>query len=76
LSRNPAVHAALVALLAGETPQLPGAPPPPPGTPTSASDMELRQVFREKIDWTRLDTRQRRAFIDSLTRAPPAAPQL
>ncbi len=76
LSRHPAVHAALVALLAGETPQLPSAPPPTPGNPTSASDTELRQVFRDKIDWNRLDTQQRRAFIDSLTRAPPAAPKL
>jgi pimeloyl-ACP methyl ester carboxylesterase len=76
LTRSPAVHAALVALLADDAPRLSGTPPAVPGTPFSASDTELRRAFTDRIDWTRLDTQQRRAYLDSLNRAPPAAPTL
>lgn len=76
LTRSPAVHLALVSLLADEAPQLPGTPPAVPGAAFSASDTELRRAFGEKIDWTRLDSQQRRAYLDSLNRAPPAAPAL
>jgi pimeloyl-ACP methyl ester carboxylesterase len=76
LPRTPTVHAAVVALLAGAAPQLATAPPALPSTPVSVAESDLRRVFREKIDWNRLDTQQRRAYMDSLTRAPPAAPGL
>jgi hypothetical protein len=74
LTRSPLVHQALARLLADETPVLSDAVPPPPKTaPFAASDSELRRQFSEKIDWNRLDGEQRRAFLDSLNRAPPAA---
>jgi len=76
LPRSSTVHAALVALLSGQDPQLPTAPPPLPGPPTTIAETELRRVLNEKIDWARLDTLQRRAYVESLTRAPPAAPGL
>jgi len=76
LSRSAAVQAAVVALLAGDVPRLAATAPASPGDPVSASDTELRRTFNEKIDWARLDSQQRRAFLDSLNRAPPAAPTL
>jgi pimeloyl-ACP methyl ester carboxylesterase len=72
LSRSPAVHAALVALLSGGQPQLLDAVPPLAGSLRTVPESDLRRQFNEKIDWNRLDTAQRRAFLDSLTRAPPA----
>ncbi len=76
LTRSPAVHEALVALLADDAPQLTSSPPSIPGDPISATDTELRRAFNAKIDWAQLDSQQRRAYLDSLNRAPPAAPQL
>jgi pimeloyl-ACP methyl ester carboxylesterase len=76
LPRSPVVHAAVVALLAGQSPQLPEEPPAMPGPPTTMAEMELRRAFTAKVDWSALDTQQRRAYLDSLTRAPPAAPTL
>ena len=76
LTRSPAVHAALVALLADQAPQLASTPSVIPGDPFRATDTELRRAFNAKIDWTHLDSRQRRAYLDSLNRAPPAAPTL
>jgi hypothetical protein len=74
LTRSPLVHAALARLLGDEAPALSDAPPPAPRTPHFvSSDSELRRQFSEKIDWNRLDGEQRRAFLDSLNRAPPAA---
>jgi pimeloyl-ACP methyl ester carboxylesterase len=73
LSRAPEVHAALVAILGGHAPQLLDAVPPLRASLTSIAESELRRQFNEKIDWNRLDTPQRRAFLDSLNRAPPAA---
>ena len=76
LPRSATVHAALVALLSGQTPELPVEAPAMPGPPVTMSERELREAFTGKIDWARLDTQQRRAYLDSLTRAPPAAPTL
>ena len=76
LPRSPTVHAALVALLSGQSPQLQAEAPAMPGTPTTMPEAELREAFSTRIDWTKLDTQQRRAYMDSLTRAPPAAPGL
>jgi hypothetical protein len=73
LSRSPVVHAALLAILAGRAPQLLDAVPPMRGSLSSVAESELRRQFNDKIDWNRLDTPQRRAFLDSLNRAPPAA---
>jgi hypothetical protein len=39
-----------------------------------AAETELRRAFTASIEWSRLDTQQRRAYLESLTRAPPAAP--
>jgi pimeloyl-ACP methyl ester carboxylesterase len=72
LSRSPAVHAALLALLSGGQPQLLDAVPPLRGSLRTVPEAELRRQFNEKIDWNQLDTSQRRAFLDSLNRAPPA----
>jgi hypothetical protein len=47
-----------------------------PDATTSLSDTEMRRAFAGKIDWAHLDTQQRRAFVDSLASAPPAAPTL
>jgi hypothetical protein len=71
LTRTPAVHGALLALLSGGTPQLPEVMPPLRGTLRTVAEAELRRLFTDKIDWNRLDTLQRRAFLDSLNRAPP-----
>jgi pimeloyl-ACP methyl ester carboxylesterase len=76
LPRSPAVHAALKALLSGRAPQLPVEAPDMPGPPVTMSETELREAFTARIDWAKLDTQQRRAYLDSLTRAPPAAPTL
>ena len=72
LSRSPAVHAALLALLCGGQPQLLDAVPPLRDSLRTVPESELRRQFNEKIDWSRLDTPQRRAFLDSLNRPPPA----
>jgi hypothetical protein len=72
LPRSTVVHEAVLKLLSDEAPQLPGAPPPSLDAPSHASDAEMRRNFSDKIDWTQLDTEQRRAFLDSLNRAPPA----
>ena len=74
LTRSTTVHAALLAILAGRTPQLLSAPPPLRDSLSSVAESDLRRQLNEKIDWNRLDTPQRRAFLDSLNRAPPAAP--
>ncbi len=66
------MHAALLALLTGGTPQLLDAVPPLRNSLRSVAESELRRQFNEKIDWNKLDTAQRRAFLDSLSRAPPA----
>jgi len=71
LTRSSAVHGALLALLSGATPQLLAAVPPLRGALRSVAETELRQLFNDKIDWNRLDSLQRRAFLDSLSRAPP-----
>ncbi len=76
LPRSPTVHAALVALLSEQAPQLPAEAPAMPGPPTTRPETELRQAFTARIDWSKLDTQQRRAYMDSLTAAPPAAPTL
>jgi pimeloyl-ACP methyl ester carboxylesterase len=73
LTRSPVVHEALLAILAGRTPQLLDALPPLRGSLSSVAESELRRQFNTKIDWNALDTSQRRAFLDSLNRAPPAA---
>jgi pimeloyl-ACP methyl ester carboxylesterase len=72
LTRSSVVHEALLKLLADQAPQLPTAAPDPHDPPSSASDTDLRRQFTEKIDWSLLDTAQRRAFLDSLNRSPPA----
>lgn len=76
LPRSPTVHTALVALLAGHEPNLPVDPPDLPGPPVMMPEAELREAFTSRIDWLKLDTHQRRAYLDSLTSAPPAAPTL
>jgi pimeloyl-ACP methyl ester carboxylesterase len=76
LPRAPVVHEALVALLAGTAPRLEPQLPALPDATTSLSDTEMRRAFAGKIDWAHLDTQQRRAFVDSLASAPPAAPTL
>jgi pimeloyl-ACP methyl ester carboxylesterase len=76
LPRAPVVHEALVALLAGSTPGLEPRLPALPDATTSLSDTRMRRAFAGKIDWTRLDSQQRRAFLDSLASAPPAMPTL
>ncbi|MEJ0099112.1 MAG: hypothetical protein WDO12_04955 [Pseudomonadota bacterium] len=73
LTRSPVVHAALLALLGGRAPQLLDVLPPLRGTLGTVAESELRHQFNEKIDWSRLDTLQRRAFLDSLNRAAPTA---
>jgi hypothetical protein len=72
LARSPVIHEALVRLLADEAPTLPTEPPPAYDMPGSASDTDLRRQYNEKIDWAQLDSQQRRAFIESLNRAPPS----
>ncbi|MET0279562.1 MAG: hypothetical protein ABW278_00360 [Steroidobacteraceae bacterium] len=74
LSRSTVVHEALLQLLADRAPQLSSAPPPLHDQPSSASDSELRRMLNDKIDWLQLDNTQRRAYLDSLNRAPPASP--
>lgn len=76
LPRSPLVHAAVVELLEGRQPSLPGEAPRFPGTPVTMSEAELRKAFTARIDWPTLDIPQRRAYLESLTRAPPAAPKL
>lgn len=73
LPRSPVVHQTLLRLLTDDAPPLPGAPPAQPADPMSASDSELRQQFAAKLDWSQMDTAQRRRFLDSLNSAPPAA---
>lgn len=72
LTRSPVVHAALLRMLVDQAPDLPGAPPLHPQSPRGASDAELRAEFPGKVDWTHMDTAQRRAFLDSLQSAPAA----
>jgi pimeloyl-ACP methyl ester carboxylesterase len=73
LPRDASVHAALVALLRGESPQLAASPPARHDTPVSASDSELRRQLTAKLDWAHMDPAQRRAFLDSLNSPPPQA---
>jgi pimeloyl-ACP methyl ester carboxylesterase len=74
LPRNSAVQAAVVALLAGETPVLSTSPGQEPATGFAVSDRELREQFVEKIDWAQLTPAARRHFLDSLNEPPPMAP--
>lgn len=73
LPRDPAVQGAVLDLLEERTPQLAAAPPAQDDDPVSASDSQLRSQFTGKLDWTHLDSAQRRAFLDSLNSPPPAA---
>ena len=77
LPRSPAVHAAVLQLLGGGEPDLASAPPADPPTPMAhVSDTDLRQLFNEKIDWSRLDPAGRQAFLRSLNEStrPAAGP--
>jgi pimeloyl-ACP methyl ester carboxylesterase len=71
LPRQPQVHAAVIALLKDAQPQMPGAPPVLPDHPRSVSDEELRAMFTQKIEWSKLDPVARRRFLDSLNSSPP-----
>jgi hypothetical protein len=71
LPRSPLVHAALAALLADRTPLLDASPPERHDAPISASDSQLREQLTRKLDWTHMDSMQRRAFLDSLNSPPP-----
>lgn len=73
LPRDRLVHAAMVALLAGRTPLLDATPPDRHDAPISASDSQLREQLTRKLDWTQMDSVQRRAFLDSLNAPPPQA---
>jgi pimeloyl-ACP methyl ester carboxylesterase len=66
LPRDPAVHAAIIALLSGGTPQLAAAPPAHRDDRVTASDSDLRRQLTSKLDWNHMDSVQRRAFLDSL----------
>ncbi|MEO8307574.1 MAG: hypothetical protein ABI616_05995 [Pseudomonadota bacterium] len=66
LPRNAAVQAAVVKLLAGETPALSTQPIAEPGSGYAVSDRELRAQFNEKINWALLTPAARRHFLDSL----------
>jgi hypothetical protein len=66
LLRSPVVHDAVLQLLADCAPRLPGAPPPSKLPVHAASDSELREHLRDKIDWSQLDRAQRSAYLDSL----------
>jgi pimeloyl-ACP methyl ester carboxylesterase len=71
LPRHPQVHAAVIALLEDSQPQLPSAPPVLPDQPRSVSDAEMRGMFTQKIEWSKLDPAARRRFLDSLSASPP-----
>lgn len=73
LMRNPEVHAAVARLLADQAPQLAGAPPVASDRTRVAADSELREQLSAKIDWSQLDSQQRRQFLDSLTSSPLSA---
>ena len=73
LPRDPAVHAALVALLDGGTPGLARTAPVRHDAPVSTSDAQLRRQLNGKLDWMHMDLNQRREFLDSLNAPPPAA---
>jgi hypothetical protein len=76
LPRDPDVHAALVALLDGRNPQLATSAPERHDALVSASDSQLRAQLTRKLDWTQMDSLQRRAFLDSLNSPPAQASQL
>jgi pimeloyl-ACP methyl ester carboxylesterase len=73
LMRSNVVHDAVLQLLADAAPQLAHTPPTLVHHPHGASDHELRRQFCNKIDWSQLDSLQRRQFLDSLNSAPRAA---
>jgi pimeloyl-ACP methyl ester carboxylesterase len=73
LPRDAAVQAALVDLLAGRMPALATTAPARHDHPLSASDGQLRQQLTGKLDWSRMDSQQRRDFLDSLNAPPPQA---
>jgi hypothetical protein len=73
LPRDAQVHAALIALLKDRKPELATAPPERHDAPVSTSDTELRRQLTGKLDWMRMDSAQRRLFLDSLNSPPPQA---
>lgn len=73
LPRDPAIHAALIALLDDRTPELPGDAPLRHDAPVTTSDSQLRRQLNNKLDWSHMDAGQRRNFLDSLNAPPPAA---
>lgn len=75
LPRDALVQAAIIALLAGRTPLLDATPPPRHDAPISASDSQLRTQLTHKLDWSQMDSVQRRGFLDSLNAPPPQASQ-
>lgn len=73
LPRDPAVHAALIAMLKGRKPALASEPPARHDAPVSTSDMQLRRQLTGKLNWMAMDSAQRRLFLDSLNSPPPQA---
>jgi PGAP1-like protein len=75
LPRSPLIREAVISLLLGTNPTLASqAPVVANPDPQRVSDSDLRMLFNEKIDWSRLDTAAKRRFLDSLNE--PATPKL
>lgn len=75
LPRDPAVHAALLDLLAGRNTALDTTPPPDTLPPLHYGDSDLRALYTAKIDWAALDPPARRHFLDSLNEAVLPTPR-
>jgi hypothetical protein len=57
-------------LKTGATQRFAAAPPIRRGQLTRVRDLELREQYREKIDWPHMSPEQRRLFLDTLNEAP------
>jgi pimeloyl-ACP methyl ester carboxylesterase len=74
LPRTPAVHAALLALLGGNRPDLQMLPPSQDSiAPAVRTDPDLSRAFADKIDWAALDPASRHRFLHALNESAPAA---
>lgn len=74
LPRTPAVHAALLALLSGNRPDLLSRLPPQDAiAPAIRTDPELARTYVDKIDWAALDPATRHRFLHALNESAPTA---